>query len=270
MQGGCRECRSLPRADHRRRSLGIGAAYHLQKRCPGRDFVLLEARDCIGGTWDLFRYPGVRSDSDMFTLGYSFRPWTGAKAITDGASILEYIRETAREYGVDRKIRFNHRVKHASWSSQEERWTVEAERGTSAEPVYFTCNFLLVCSGYYSYAQGYAPRLPRDRAVQGPHRPPAGLDRRHRLREQACGGDRQRRHSGHARARTREVGSPRDHAAAVTHLCRLPGPIRTSSPTPCVAGCRPRRPVLSRDGRMCSRACTSTVSASATPSGPRR
>ena len=139
---------------------GIGAAYHLQKNCPGRTFAILEARDCIGGTWDLFRYPGVRSDSDMFTLGYSFRPWTEAKAITDGASILKYVRETARDHGIDRNIRFNHRVKRASWSSKEASWTVEAERGPSREPTQLTCDFLFVCSGYYSYAEGYTPNFP--------------------------------------------------------------------------------------------------------------
>ena len=140
---------------------GIGAACHLQEKCPGRDFAILEARDCIGGTWDLFRYPGVRSDSDMFTLGYSFRPWTGAKSIADGQSILDYVRETAREHGIDRKIRFNHRVKRASWSSAEMRWTVAVERGADKEVACITCNFLLVCSGYYSYAEGYTPAFPR-------------------------------------------------------------------------------------------------------------
>ena len=96
---------------------GIGAAFHLQTRCPGRAYAILEARDRIGGTWDLFRYPGIRSDSDMYTLGYSFQPWKEAKAIADGPAILEYVRETAREYGIDRKIRFGHRVKRASWST---------------------------------------------------------------------------------------------------------------------------------------------------------
>ena len=139
---------------------GIGAAYHLQQKCPGRAFAILEARDRIGGTWDLFRYPGVRSDSDMFTLGYSFRPWTARKSIADGHSILDYLRDTAREHGIDRKVRFDHRVKRASWSSQEVRWTVEAERGAARELVYITCNFLIVCSGYYSYAEGYTPALP--------------------------------------------------------------------------------------------------------------
>ena len=108
---------------------GIGGAYRLQERCPGRTFAILEARASIGGTSDLFRYPGVRSDPDMFTLGYAFRPWTGRKSIADGPSISRYVRETAREYGVDRKVRFNHRVTHASWSSEGALWLVEAERG---------------------------------------------------------------------------------------------------------------------------------------------
>jgi monooxygenase len=139
---------------------GIGAAYRLQQQCPGRTFAILESRDCIGGTWDFFRYPGMRSDSDMFTLGYPFQPWTEPKSIADGRSILNYVRETAREHGLDRKIRFNHRVKRASWSSKEMRWLVEAERNLDAEPANFTCNFLLMCSGYYSYAEGYTPQLP--------------------------------------------------------------------------------------------------------------
>ncbi len=139
---------------------GIGAACHLRKSCPGREFAILEARDCIGGTWDLFRYPGVRSDSDMFTLGYAFRPWLGAKSITGGQSILEYVRATAREYDIERTIRFHHRVRRASWSSQEVRWTVEVERGADKELARLTCNFLIVCSGYYSYAEGYTPALP--------------------------------------------------------------------------------------------------------------
>ena len=108
---------------------GIGAGYHLQARCPGRSYAILEGRERIGGTWDLFRYPGVRSDSDMYTLGYSFRPWEEAKAIADGPSILKYVQDTARDHGIDRKIRFGHQVKRASWSTQDAKWTVEAERG---------------------------------------------------------------------------------------------------------------------------------------------
>ena len=141
---------------------GIGAGYHLQERCPAKSYVILEGRDCIGGTWDLFRYPGVRSDSDMFTLGYSFKPWTEPKAIADGPNILKYVRETAAENGIDKKIRFHHRVKRASWSSQAARWTVEAERRAgegSTEIVRFTCNFLFMCSGYYRYEEGYTPEF---------------------------------------------------------------------------------------------------------------
>ncbi len=139
---------------------GIGAAYHLQTSCPGRTYALLEARDDIGGTWDLFRYPGIRSDSDMYTLGYSFKPWTNPKAIADGGAILAYLRETAKEHGIDRHIRFGHRVTRAAWSSAEARWTVEVERGEGNVLVLFTCNFLFMCSGYYDYAKGYTPVFP--------------------------------------------------------------------------------------------------------------
>jgi cation diffusion facilitator CzcD-associated flavoprotein CzcO len=139
---------------------GVGAGRHLQDKCPAKTYAILEARDCIGGTWDLFRYPGVRSDSDMYTLGYAFRPWREAKSIADGPSILNYVRETAREAGVDRKIRFNHRVVRAAWSSADARWTVEAERGPEKEAVRFTCGFLFMCSGYYDCGQGYTPDFP--------------------------------------------------------------------------------------------------------------
>jgi cation diffusion facilitator CzcD-associated flavoprotein CzcO len=138
---------------------GIGAGYHLQTRCPGKSYAILESRNAIGGTWDLFRYPGVRSDSDMYTLGYNFRPWTDKKAIADGPDILNYIRETAREYGIDRKIRFGHRVARASWSSANALWTIDVStpEGKSAQ---FTCNFLYMCSGYYNYEEGYMPGWP--------------------------------------------------------------------------------------------------------------
>ena len=139
---------------------GIGAGYHLQANCPNRSYAILEGRERLGGTWDLFRYPGIRSDSDMYTLGYSFRPWREAKAIADGPAILNYVRETARDYGIDRKIRFNHRVRRASWSTQDAKWTIEVEAGESRQIVRFTCNFLFMCSGYYSYAQGYTPDFP--------------------------------------------------------------------------------------------------------------
>ncbi len=139
---------------------GIGAACHLRRRSPDKTFAILEARGSIGGTWDLFRYPGVRSDSDMFTLSYSFRPWTGVKAIADGDSICRYIRETAREHGVEEHIRFHHRVVRAQWSSDDARWTIEARRTDTGESVVLTCGFLLVCSGYYRYDEGYTPQFP--------------------------------------------------------------------------------------------------------------
>ncbi|HEX4336134.1 MAG TPA: NAD(P)/FAD-dependent oxidoreductase [Polyangiaceae bacterium] len=139
---------------------GIGAGYHLQTECPERTYVILEGRESIGGTWDLFRYPGVRSDSDMFTLGYSFRPWKHPKAIAEGATILSYIRDTAAMYGIDRKIRFSHRVVSASWSSADALWTVTAERGPEKTKVVFTASFFFACSGYYDYAAGYTPAFP--------------------------------------------------------------------------------------------------------------
>ncbi|MDP3242424.1 MAG: NAD(P)/FAD-dependent oxidoreductase, partial [Reyranella sp.] len=125
---------------------GIGAAWHLQKNCPGKRYAILEGRAASGGTWDLFRYPGVRSDSDMYTLGYRFRPWKDAKAIADGPSILSYIREVASDHGIDRHIRYDHRVVGASWSTPDARWTVEIERG--GERVFISCGFLWMCSGY--------------------------------------------------------------------------------------------------------------------------
>jgi monooxygenase len=138
---------------------GIGAACHLAAKCPGKTVAILEGRDAIGGTWDLFRYPGIRSDSDMHTLGYSFKPWIAQKAIADGPSILEYVREAAREHGIDSKIRFRHRVKRASWSSERASWTVEAERGEAGEIVRFTCSFLFMCAGYYDYEKGHTPEF---------------------------------------------------------------------------------------------------------------
>lgn len=133
---------------------GIGAAYRLQTQSPQHSYAVLEAREDLGGTWDLFRYPGVRSDSDMFTLGFPFHPWTAAKAIADGPSILEYLHETATTYGIDKNIRFGRRVVRASWSSSEALWTVETSQET------YTCSFLYVCSGYYNYDSGYVVDFP--------------------------------------------------------------------------------------------------------------
>jgi monooxygenase len=139
---------------------GIGAACHLKMECPQKSFVILEGRDVMGGTWDLFRYPGVRSDSDMYTLGYRFRPWRDAKAIADGPAILDYIRNTAAEYGIDKAIRYNHRVRRASWSSDDVLWTVDVEIAPDKAMVQFTCNFLFLCTGYYDYENGYTPEWP--------------------------------------------------------------------------------------------------------------
>ena len=139
---------------------GIGAAVHLMQKCPDRDIAVLEAREAIGGTWDLFRYPGIRSDSDMYTLGYSFKPWTSTQGIADGPSILEYVQETAREYGVDRRIRFRQRVIRSEWSSEEGRWTVTVERVGTDTTYQLTCTFLFMCSGYYRYDEGYTPDFP--------------------------------------------------------------------------------------------------------------
>jgi monooxygenase len=157
---------------------GVGAGYHLKTACPDRSYVILEGRDAIGGTWDLFRYPGIRSDSDMYTLGYAFKPWTEAKAIADGPSILNYVRQTAAEHGIDRKIRYGHMVKRASWSTADAAWTVEAEVAGKVQR--FTCNFLFLCGGYYSYEGGYTPDFPCVESFKGalvhPQKWPAGLD----------------------------------------------------------------------------------------------
>jgi monooxygenase len=147
---------------------GIDAAYRLMERCPGKSFVILEGRGAIGGTWDLFRFPGIRSDSDMFTLCYPFRPWNQAKLIVDGTSIREYVEETARAYGIDRKIRFNRHVRRAAWSWRDARWTVEIERRDTGETERMTCDFLFTCTGYFRYDQGYAPQFPGAERFRGP------------------------------------------------------------------------------------------------------
>ncbi len=154
---------------------GIAAAYHVQTSSPRKTYAILEAREVSGGTWDLFRYPGVRSDSDMYTLGYSFRPWRNPKAIADGAAILDYIRETASELGIDKHIRYRHRVESAAWSSQTDRWTLTLSEGRT-----ITCRFLIMCSGYYDYTAGYTPDLPGARQFKGtmihPQQWPENLD----------------------------------------------------------------------------------------------
>lgn len=158
---------------------GVGAAWHLQHEAKGRSYVILEGREAIGGTWDLFRYPGIRSDSDMYTLGYSFKPWTEAKAIADGPSILKYVRETARDFGIDQHIRYGHKVTSAAWSSEDACWTVETVRadGTTLR---LTAGFVFLCGGYYSYEGGYTPEFPGAPRFKGqivhPQKWPEDLD----------------------------------------------------------------------------------------------
>ena len=146
---------------------GIGAAYHLREKCPNHEFLVLEGRSAIGGTWDLFRYPGIRSDSDMHTLGYSFKPWESAKAIADGPSILDYVRKTATENKFADKIRFNHKLTSANWNSETHRWTLSIAMANTNEAIEITCNFLYMCSGYYSYDQAHDPGLPATDTFKG-------------------------------------------------------------------------------------------------------
>jgi len=161
---------------------GVGAAVHLQDKCPGKTYIILEGRDSLGGTWDLFRYPGIRSDSDMHTLGYCFKPWRDAMAIADGPSILKYVKDTAAEHGIDKHIRYRHLVKKATWSSSDAVWTIEAHGDETGEVVAIRCNMLLMCPGYYSYEGGHTPAFPgRDRfagEVVHPQQWPEDLDYR--------------------------------------------------------------------------------------------
>ena len=175
---------------------GIGAGYHLQQQCPGKTFAILEGRDSIGGTWDLFRYPGIRSDSDMFTLGYSFKPWLEAKAIADGPQILNYVRETAAENGIDQQDPLQPsgqaRVLVDAGCALDGGSRTPGRARARTEIVRLTCNFLFMCSGYYKYEAGYTPEFAGSRRFPGAHRPSAEMARGPRLRGQARGGDRLR------------------------------------------------------------------------------
>jgi monooxygenase len=144
---------------------GISAAWHLQDRCPSKSYAILERRDDLGGTWDLFRYPGIRSDSDMFTLGFRFKPWHSARSIADGASIKAYIKEAAAENGIDRYIRYRHRVLAAEWSDADSRWTVTVDNDGQQREI--TCSFLIACSGYYNYDEGYSPEFKGSEDFEG-------------------------------------------------------------------------------------------------------
>ena len=146
---------------------GVGAACHLATARPGTTYAILEARGAMGGTWDLFRYPGVRSDSDMFTLGYSFEPWVEAEAIADGPSILAYIRSTARTHGIDDRVVYRRRAVAASWSTADARWTVEVEHTDTGEREQVTCGFLWANTGYYRYDEGYRPHWAGEESFGG-------------------------------------------------------------------------------------------------------
>jgi monooxygenase len=159
---------------------GIGAAVHLKKNCPSKTFAILERRPNVGGTWDLFRYPGIRSDSDMYTLGFRFKPWTSRKAIADGPSILSYLKETVTEFNLQDQIRHEHSVTQASWDSETALWTLTGTCGPDSRPFTMTCNMLFSCTGYYNYDKGYTPDFPGIADFKGkivhPQHWPADLD----------------------------------------------------------------------------------------------
>ena len=159
---------------------GIGAAYHLQTMSPDRSYVILEGRDGLGGTWDLFKYPGIRSDSDMHTLGFSFKPWTEAKSIADGPSILQYLKQTVAQFGIEKKIRYGQLVTQAQWSTDDAQWTVTSTNKATGASNTITCSFLFMCSGYYSYKKGHTPEfMGRERfkgTVVHPQSWPTDLD----------------------------------------------------------------------------------------------
>lgn len=146
---------------------GVGAAYHLGQECPQASYMILEARDDLGGTWDLFRYPGIRSDSDMYTMGYDFKPWRGGKVLADGPSIKNYIAETAADNGIQSRIRFGHQVIDAEWSSETARWTVKARVKETGETISFSCRLLYLCAGYYSYKHGFTPEFKNIESFAG-------------------------------------------------------------------------------------------------------
>ena len=208
---------------------GIGAAHHLRDRFPDRTFVILDAQDNRGGTWWTHRYPGVRSDSDLFTYGYRFKPWRGP-SIAAGEEILDYLDEVIDEDDLARHIRYQHRVTAASWSTEDRRWTVEVTRGDTGQRLRFTTDFLWMCQGYYNHAKPYQPRVGGHGPVPGRDRAPAAVARRPRPRGQARRRDRLRRHGRDADPRDRGEGGARDDAAALPVLLLRPARRPTSSP----------------------------------------
>ena len=217
---------------------GVGAGVHLQRNCPGRSYAILESREAIGGTWDLFRYPGIRSDSDMYTLGYSFKPWSDEDSIAAGEKIRNYIRETAREHRVEEKIRFGHKVLSAEWSSEEALWNVRVEH--DGETVELTCDFFYGCTGYYRYDEGYTPEFEGRERFEGrivhPQHWPEDLDYRGK-RVVVIG-------SGATAVTLIPAMAPRPRTSRCCSARRAtwsPCPPRTRSPRRC-AGCCPKRP----------------------------
>ena len=209
---------------------GISAAWHLQDRCPDKSYVVLERRENLGGTWDLFKYPGIRSDSDMFTLGFRFKPWTSEKAIADGPSIMSYLKETVAEYGIDKHIRYGQKVVGADWSDAENRWTLRVER--DGEEVEIKASFLFACSGYYNYDRGLLAGVRRFRRLRGHDHPPAALAGGPGLRGQEDRRHRQWRHRGDSDSGPCQFGRRTcDDAAALADIHRLRCPTSTRSPS---------------------------------------
>ena len=146
---------------------GIGTAYHLQQECKGKTYAILENRESIGGTWDLFRYPGIRSDSDMFTLGYSFKPWKHNEAIADGGLILNYIKETASENGIDKNIHFNTKINRADWDSETNTWTITCYNSKTKKNIEYTAKYVISCLGYYNYEKAHRPEFKGEKSFKG-------------------------------------------------------------------------------------------------------
>ena len=225
---------------------GIGAAAQLVRGRPGTSYAILESRAVSGGTWDLFRYPGIRSDSDMFTLGYNFKPWVDDRALADGPSILQYVRDTAQEYAVEENIRYQHRVVHADWDSATARWTVTSQTPDGERQV--TADFLWNCSGYYDYDEGFTPTFAGRGDFAG-----EVLHPQHWPEDFEAAGKRivvvgSGRHRGHARPALAARG------AQVTMLQRSPTYVLSSRPstrsrTSCASGCRRARRTTSPGGR---------------------
>ena len=223
---------------------GISAAWHLQDRCPDKSYLILERRENLGGTWDLFKYPGLRSDSDMYTLGFRFKPWTSEQAIADGPSILNYLKEAAAENGIDKHMRFGQKVVAADWSDADNRWDADASIA-AAKQREISCSFLFGCTGYYNYDEGYTPRVRRRGRLRRHDRAPAALAGGPRLPGQEDRRHRQRRHRRDADPRADRFG-----CGHVTMLQRSPtyiarSPTRIRSPRGSTSCC-PRRPPTRR------------------------